>query len=118
VTKQKKDMASYLWDMLTEIIFIENALKQGTIYDDLISRAVLRSFTVLGEAAKRVDETTRKMAADVPWQKIVDTRNFLSHEYEEINLQKIQEIVDRHLPSLKQDLLVLYKTLTGTDYAH
>ena len=116
MTKKPKDPAVYVEDMLIENHFIEEALSVGSLYDATMSRAILRSFTVLGEAVKRIDNTTRKKALDIPWQKIIDVRNLLSHDYEEINLQKIEEIVDNHLPSLKKELLVLYTTLTGNDY--
>jgi len=55
MTKKAKDPAVYVWDMLQEIEFIEKAVTQGNIYDPLLSRALLRAFTVLGEAAKRVN---------------------------------------------------------------
>jgi uncharacterized protein with HEPN domain len=116
MTKQAKDPAVYIWDMLHEIYFIERTLEKGNIYDELISHAILRAFTVLGEAAKRINQATKTDTPHIPWQKIIDTRNFLSHEYEDVNLQKIEQLVQDHLPSLKQELRKLYRQLTGSDY--
>lgn len=45
-------------------------------------------------------------------------RNILGHEYEEINLRRIGEIIKDDLPKLKNDLLILYKELTGCDYSY
>ena len=116
MSKKAKDPAVYVWDMLHEIEFIERTVTQGSIYDDLLSRALLRAFTVLGEAAKRVNAQVQEATPQIPWQKIVDTRNFLSHDYEEVNLQKIEGIITDHLPLLKTNLLALYTQLTGTHY--
>jgi uncharacterized protein with HEPN domain len=116
MTKKPRDPAVYVWDMINEVEFVERALCQGSLYDEMISRAVLRSFTVLGEAAKRIEQEARSKAAHIPWQEIVDMRNVVSHEYEEINLQKIEAIITQHFTSLKNDLLDLYKALTGMDY--
>ena len=116
MNKKRKDPAVYVWDMLYEIEWIEKFVNGGNLYDPMVSRAVLRSFTVLGEACKRIDDEVKTKTSNIPWQKIVGIRNILSHEYEEINLQKIGEIIKDDLPNLKNDLLTLYKTLTGTDY--
>ncbi len=117
MSKRVKDPAVYLWDMLYEIDWIAASLhRKEQIYDSILGRALLRSFTVLGEAAKRVDDATKIRSSHIPWQKVIDTRNFLSHEYENVNLERIWDIVDGHLPQLKTDLLLLYKELTGTDY--
>lgn len=112
MSKKSKSSDVYIWDMLHEIECIERALERTSLYDRVISRAVL------GTAAKRVDDITRAKASAVPWQKMVDTRNFISHEYEEINLEKIKKISENHLTDLKMNLLALYKELTGTNYAH
>lgn len=116
MSKMPKDPAVYVWDMLNEIMHVTQFMQNGNIYDPLVSRAVLRSFTVLGEAAKRVDDNTRQMTPDIPWQNIIDTRNYLSHEYEEINLQKTEAIIVDHFPSLEIELKQLYKKLTGEEY--
>lgn len=116
MSKQPKDPAVYVWDMLHEIAFVERALAKSSLYDEVTSRALLRAFTVLGEAAKRVNEETKARTPEIPWQKIIDTRNFLSHEYENINLQKIEQVIQDHFPALKNALLALYQHLTGEAY--
>ena len=115
--KKPKRPEVYVWDMLHEIHFIEQHAGKGWREDRLTSYAMLRCFTILGEAAKHVDEATKNGSSYIPWQKIVDTRNFISHDYEDVNLEKIDEIIRSYLPDLKKDLLTLYRTLTGTDYA-
>ncbi len=114
--KKKKDTAVYIWDILYEIDCIDKALQLGNLYDLVISRSVLRSFTVIGEASKRVDEAVRIQSPDIPWQKIIGIRNIISHDYDEINLQIIEKIIANDMAILKNNLLRLYKTLTGTDY--
>ena len=114
--KKEKDPAVYIWDMLYEIEIIEKAMQTGNLDDVIIGHAVLRCFTVIGEACKRVNDEVKIKNNHIPWQKIVSIRNILSHEYEEINLKIISVIISDDLPALKNNLLILYKTLTGTDY--
>lgn len=116
MNKKEKDPAVYIWDMLYEIEHIEQFMQRGDLRDPMVSHAVLRSFTVLGEACKRIDDDVKLKNQHIPWQKIVGIRNILSHEYEDINLQIIGKIITDDLPNLKTELLIIYKTLTGTDY--
>ncbi|MEK6746735.1 MAG: HepT-like ribonuclease domain-containing protein [Pseudomonadota bacterium] len=106
----------YIWDMLFEIGHIEKFMQRGDLHDEMVGHAVLRAFTVLGEACKRIGDDVKQKNQHIPWQKIIGIRNILSHEYEEINLQRIGKIITDDLPTLKIELLLLYKTLTGDDY--
>jgi uncharacterized protein with HEPN domain len=43
--------------------------------------AVIRNFTVIGEAANHVSEDITASFPDIPWQDMRDIRNILVHEY-------------------------------------
>jgi uncharacterized protein with HEPN domain len=75
----------YLEDML---VFCGDALSYvaGQDIDTLASDrmrldATLRKLALIGEAATHVPESIRDLAPDVPWRKIVGTRNRLMHAY-------------------------------------
>ena len=59
--------------------------------------AVLRNLETLGEAAKRVDEETRALAPDAPWREITGFRDVLAHDYLEIDLDLVWNVVDSEL---------------------
>ena len=63
--------------------------------------AVLRNLETLGEAAKRVDEETRALAPDTPWREITGLRDVLAHDYLEIDLDLVWNVVDSELPNLR-----------------
>lgn len=60
MSKRPEDPAVYIWDMLHEMEYIERYAVGNWTDDPLISRAMLRCFTVPGEAAKRVDVETKQ----------------------------------------------------------
>lgn len=44
--------------------------------------AVLRCFSILGEAINRIDPAYRNHHPDIPWSKIIGLRNIIIHDYE------------------------------------
>ena len=64
--------------------------------------AVLYQFIVIGEAATRLSEAFRQQHPVVPWRRIVDLRNILTHRYHAVDIQEVWGIVQRDLPSLME----------------
>ena len=62
--------------------------------------AVLRQFTILGEAASRVSPEFQASHPDIPWAKITAFRNIIVHEYPTVNLLRVWEIAQDDLPDL------------------
>jgi uncharacterized protein with HEPN domain len=73
--------------------------------------AVVRSFEVLGEAAKRVPEPVRELAPDIPWKRIAGFRDVLIHDYEGVDLEEVWKRVEHDLPPLRAQLEGLLKRL-------
>ena len=63
--------------------------------------ATLRKLTLIGEAATRVPESVRDLAPDIPWRKIVGTRNRLMHAYQGTEMSAVWSIVTHDLPALR-----------------
>ncbi|HSK51348.1 MAG TPA: HepT-like ribonuclease domain-containing protein [Clostridia bacterium] len=66
--------------------------------------AVTRNFEILGEAAKHVPEHLRRHYTDVPWQKIIDVRNRITHDYAETSAPFIWNTIHGRLPALERAL--------------
>jgi uncharacterized protein with HEPN domain len=69
--------------------------------------AVLRNLTVLGEAAKRVDESVRRRAMSVPWREISGMRDVLVHAYFGVDLDIVCDVALVKLPALRPALAAL-----------
>ncbi|MBE0646436.1 MAG: DUF86 domain-containing protein [Bacteroidales bacterium] len=67
----------------------------------LLIDAVLFQFTVIGEAIKHV-ESEKLSNYDYPWYKIRAFRNFIAHEYYEINNQAVWNVIKQDVPKLKK----------------
>jgi uncharacterized protein with HEPN domain len=56
---------------------------------DLVQHGVMNCLYIIGEAASRVDSTTRERLPDIEWDVMRGMRNRLAHAYFDINLDII-----------------------------
>jgi uncharacterized protein with HEPN domain len=75
--------------------FVENVQLQDS---------VIRRLLVIAEAARRVSEATRQTLPNVSWQEINGMRNRLVHEYDDVNLNIVWDVVQSEIPSLIAEL--------------
>lgn len=68
--------------------------------DQLIADAVLRNFTIIGEAARHVPAAIVARYPDVPWTEMRGMRNLLIHEYFGASAATVWESVRHDLPPL------------------
>lgn len=85
--------------------FFETRPMRFDIYlsDVCLCRAVERNITIIGEAMNRL----LKLAPDIEItaaRKIVDTRNYVIHSYDNVTDDIMWGIVVRHLPLLKAEV--------------
>jgi len=84
-------------------------LAEGRCREDLESDRAFRAASerfieIVGEAAARISNQTKKRYPDIPWQQIVGTRNYLAHGYSQIDLDILWNILTIHLPNLVDEL--------------
>ena len=79
--------------------------------DELVQSAVVRCVEVIGEAARLVSEETRRRAPGIPGKPIVGMRHILAHDYGVVNLDKVHDVVTRHMPPLITELKPLIAAL-------
>ena len=66
--------------------------------------AVLRELQTLAESTERLSEEFKSRHPQIPWRNIAGFRNILVHDYLGIKLDRIWEIIDVDLRSLKTRL--------------
>ena len=100
---QPRDNA-YLWDIARaaqEILEFTTGMAYADFEKNRVVRyAVERQLLVIGEAANRLSDEAKSLAAEVPWKQIVGMRNVIAHEYGEIIAQRIWLTAREHVPPL------------------
>ncbi len=100
---EEKDPLMYLGYILRAISEIEE-FTEGGQNDHKTLMAVRKEIEIIGEAANQIPKEMQKCYPDVRWRDVIRTRHRLSHEYFGINAAVIWEVVEKHLPILKQQI--------------
>jgi uncharacterized protein with HEPN domain len=94
----------YLLDIVQEAELIQQfvqGIDQETFNKALLhQRAVERSLTIIGEAARRLSDEFRVSHSELPWKKIVGMRNALMKDYDDVRLDIVWEVIQTDLPAL------------------
>ena len=70
----------------------------------MIQTWVLYHLQIIGEAARALSPEFTGQYAEVPWPRIVGMRNILVHNYFGIDVAIVWSVVERDLPSLKNQM--------------
>jgi len=71
----------------------------------LIMDAVCRNITIIGEAARRLDESFRQLHPEIPWSGIVGARNIVMHTSESIKPELVRQMAEGDVPELLRHCL-------------
>lgn len=74
--------------------------KDEFVKDDLVRSAVLQKLSVIGEAAARVSEPTRRLHPEIPWHQARGMRNFLVHAYFSVDWEIVWTTATESVPKL------------------
>jgi len=100
---EERDPA-YLWDMLDRARLVREFLVdikfEEYIRDRMLQLAVERAVEIIGEAARRVSDSYKKMHPEIPWAGIIAQRNVLAHEYDNVKHERLWLVATRRIPEL------------------
>lgn len=113
----ERDTRLYVEDMLgfcdTVLDYTQGMDQARFAADRMRVDATLRNLALIGEAATRVPADIRALAPNLPWRKVVGTRNRLIHAYLGIDADTVWSIVAADVPALRTALLVLLQAIPG-----
>jgi uncharacterized protein with HEPN domain len=91
----------------TALNFVTGRQRADLNSDQILLFALVRAIEIIGEAAGKVSEATRRTAADIPWDLVVSMRNRLIHAYFDVDNDVVWKTASEELPELLPKLRAL-----------
>lgn len=66
--------------------------------------AAVRNLEIIGEAANHVSVDTKQEISKIPWRDIIDFRNVAIHDYMDLDMQIVWNIMRDEIPDLLERL--------------
>lgn len=100
-----KDNFNYLNHILTSISRIQEYTRDKE-FSDMVSNhmildAVIRQIEIIGEATGKISNDFKVKYNDVPWMDMKGMRNKLIHDYFNVNIRHVWNVVSQDIPELK-----------------
>lgn len=103
-----RDYCLYLQDMLEAIanieLYMDNLTYEEFTRDMKTSDAVIRNFSIIGEAAKNIPDNVKREHPEIEWKRIAGMRDKLIHEYHGVSLKVVWDTTKIDLPLTKSQL--------------
>jgi len=84
--------------------FCEGIEKQVFLKDEKTQSAVLYQIAIIGEASNKLSEQFREKNPNVPWKDMIGMRNRLVHDYRNVFLERVWEVIAKDIPELLPEL--------------
>ena len=111
---ENKDLArlKHMLDSVEAILsFAKGKQRISLNKNRLFLSAVLRELEIIGEAAGRISEKTKKRFPSLPWKELIGMRNRLIHAYFDIDHDIIWKTIRDYLPSFQEQLKQIVDTV-------
>ena len=100
---QKDDLvyAGHMLDLARKALSLVQRKSRGDYdQDETLSPALTHLFQIIGEAARKISFQFRERHSDIPWAAIVGLRHRVVHDYLNIDLDLVWDVVHQDLEPL------------------
>ncbi len=83
------------------------------VADDMMYYAVVKNIEIIGEAANMLTMDFQAAHSETPWKMVKGMRNYIVHEYFQIDDIVVWDVVKNNIPVLREQIT---RYLTTTDW--
>lgn len=84
--------------------YVGDSSLENILQDKMRIDAIVRNLEIIGEASSKIPQEVKEKYSSIEWRKIGDFRNILTHEYFQIDLDILWDIVRNKIPPLIGDI--------------
>jgi uncharacterized protein with HEPN domain len=77
--------------------------------DRMRQDAVIRQIEVIGEASRQVSDDFQEEHNTIPWADIIGMRNRIAHDYTNVDLDIVWEVIHYDMPTLKDTVKRIFE---------
>ncbi len=101
-----------LQDILEAIGLLEKYLSNNKpLYTltELEFMGVIKCIEIIGEACRGLSDGFKQKYVEIPWRQIANMRNILAHQYFEVDVEKVEQVIKEEIPKLKVQIEEILK---------
>lgn len=91
------------------IVYSSSHSSHDLLREEWDQDAVMRNLEIIGEAANNLDSSFRENYPEIPWRKIIDFRNVVVHDYADLDLEIVWQIITKDIPLLSSQIKEMLK---------
>lgn len=99
--KDERALLEHIRQAIDRVELYANDGEEAFMSDIKTQDAVIRSFEIIGEAAKGLSQELKDQHAHIPWKQITGMRDFLIHVYFGVNLERVWQTTQNDLTDLR-----------------
>ena len=84
------------------------------IADDMMYYAVVKNIEIIGEASNMLTEEFRNAHSDTPWKLVNGMRNYIVHEYFQVDNNVVWDVITTDLLLLEKQIIEYIKAVSYT----
>ncbi len=92
-----------LEDIIQAIHDIEEHDHKG-ISNKKTLQATLYCLTIIGEASSKLSTDLMNRYPEIPWKNIINLRHRVVHDYGNVNVETVINVIEEYLPKLKESI--------------
>lgn len=101
----------HITEILSSVAKIATYSSQQSSHPSMAADATKYQLIVIGEAVARLSDETKMLTAHIPWSQIRAQRNYLAHQYDEVDDARIARIYGEYLQPMADTLETLQEDL-------
>jgi len=101
-----------IWEAVEKIErYVSGLNHDAFVKDDKTVDSVVRNLEIIGEAANRLPQNFKTQHSEIEWPKIIGLRHRIVHDYFNIDVEIVWQIIQKDLPGFKSKLSLIRESL-------